>query len=131
VNVKKILETIYLGDRFCKKWIYDFERKVIMVQMDCISRLHENTETWDCYTKRDIENGYIVFEGVSDIKKNGEMNDEIYSILIEREENHIFHFKIFGVYINEESVSSNVEMTFRAEEMYLLDPKFPEKKISE
>ncbi|MCZ4092571.1 MULTISPECIES: DUF6258 family protein [Sinorhizobium] len=58
----EFLNTIYLGDRACKTIMLDGWKKEVKIQVDAISRVRG--ETWDFYTAEDIEDGFLVFEGV-------------------------------------------------------------------
>lgn len=61
----KFLDSIYLGDRACKGIVIDSWRKEVKIHIDSISRVRG--ETWDFYSAEDVENGFLVFEGVDHI----------------------------------------------------------------
>ena len=79
-NIRKLLNSIYLGDRFCENVI--FRENKILFQINCISRLKEGTNEWNYFSERDIEHGYLVFDEVINYNLNSELplNDEIYKI---------------------------------------------------
>ena len=62
MNIKDFLRTIYLGDRACKAILIDSWNGTIKIQVDCISRIR--SETWNYYNDENIEDGWIVFNGV-------------------------------------------------------------------
>lgn len=58
----EFLSSVYLGDRACKGIVIDSWRKEVKIHIDAISRVRG--ETWDFYTAEDVEDGFLVFEGV-------------------------------------------------------------------
>ena len=52
-NIRKLLNSIYLGDRLCENVI--FRENKILLQINCISRLKEGTNEWNYFSERDIE----------------------------------------------------------------------------
>ncbi|WP_104663372.1 DUF6258 family protein [Ensifer adhaerens] len=58
----EFLETLYLGDRGCKAVLLDGWNDEVKIQIDLISR--KRSETWDFYSAEDVEDGFLVFEGV-------------------------------------------------------------------
>ena len=71
--MKKFIETIYLGDRAVKSIVIDGWQKVVKIQIDCISRIRSQSGDWEFYLDEDIEDGFLVFSGVSffNIKPDG------------------------------------------------------------
>ena len=63
--IQQLLSTIYLGDRACKAVINDEWKERIGIQIDEISRLKPGTDRWDFYNDENIENGWLVFTGVT------------------------------------------------------------------
>lgn len=68
MNPEKLLSTLYLGDRACKKILVDGWNDKFCIQVNLISRVKENTDSWNYYSDEDIENGWIIFTGISCIK---------------------------------------------------------------
>jgi hypothetical protein len=64
---EKFLDTIYLGDRWCKSILLDGQNNRVAVQVNLISRVRDASGNWDFYDKEDIEDGLIVFEDVVSI----------------------------------------------------------------
>ena len=54
-HIKKLLSSIYLGDRYCEK--IEMKDDKISFQINCISRLKEGTKEWNYYSDEDIEHG--------------------------------------------------------------------------
>ena len=69
-NIKKFLNSIYLGDRFCEKM--EIRDDKIILQINCISRLEEGTKEWNYYSQKDIQHGCLVFGGVTEYSFNHE-----------------------------------------------------------
>ena len=93
----EFIRSIYLGDRACKSFLVDGWAAEIKMQIDSISRVR--AETWNYYQAEDLENGFIVFEGVRKVVWDGKLpNDVIQSLAVSRcetgEAKYIFHMEI-------------------------------------
>lgn len=122
-RIKKLLGSLYLGDRFCENIIIKDGK--ILFQINCISRLKEGTKEWNYYSKEDIEHGYLVFDEVVDYNLSSEksFNDEIYEIKIVNKINGIYTFIVYGCNVSEDAVSTDIEMQIRAKEFYIFNPQ--------
>lgn len=59
-------DTIYLGDRAIKSILLDGWKKEIKIQVDSISRVRG--ETWNFYVDENLDDGFLVMEGVVSFK---------------------------------------------------------------
>lgn len=67
MNPRILAKSIYTGDRGCKAFLYDPAKRELRIQIDCISLLRPGTEVWDFYTEGDIEDGWIVLQGIEEL----------------------------------------------------------------
>ena len=79
-KIKRFLNSIYLGDRFCEG--IDIKDRQIRLQINCISRVRDGSGEWNYYSDEDIEHGCLVFDEVVDFGWDNGLciNDEIYDI---------------------------------------------------
>ena len=128
----EFLKTIYLGDRACKSMQIDGWNSVVKIQVDCISRVHG--EAWDFGTDEDIEDGFLVFEGVRtfSLSPPGVIpNDLINEIKVESGSQS----KEYRVTLSIDSVDASgkhteVLLSIDAQGLHLEDPKRPGLKIA-
>lgn len=132
MNIEDFLKSIYLGDRYCISEIYDKKNKLYQIHMNCISRIRSNDGEWHFYTDEDIENGIIMFEGIEEITRENkkELNDEIYEIEIIGKEKEFIQFCIYGSNVNDEGITTDVNIYIKAKELYVMDPKKKGVKIT-
>lgn len=131
MNISQFLETIYLGDRACKSILIDCWNRTVQLQIDCISRVR--SETWNYYDAEDIENGWIVFEGVQSCSFDPQgplPNDLVQRIELEPvEENQSerrFRIKIASVNGTDGHITSCVvTINISASSVHLEDPGKP------
>jgi hypothetical protein len=64
LDLKRFLETIYLGDRACRSIVLDGWNEVVRIHADCISRIRSPSGRWEYYTDEDITDGHLVFSSV-------------------------------------------------------------------
>lgn len=111
MNPQALFKSIYLGDRACKSFVYDETKRKLGIQVDCISFLRPGTEIWDFYTDKDIHNGWIVLEGVTQLSitsADATPNDFINDISVEKDKDSSEYFRVI---ISIDSVSSNGDTT--------------------
>ncbi len=61
----EFLKTIYLGDRACKGLVLDGWNEEVKIHIDAISRVRG--DAWNFHTAEDVDDGFLVFEGVDHI----------------------------------------------------------------
>ena len=96
MNAKEFVNSIYLGDRACKKVVIDSWNERCGIQVDCISRLKSGSDSWNYYIDEDIINGWLVFSelGSISILPNGPVPNDSIDILEVRENGEIYEFDI-------------------------------------
>ena len=122
-RMKKFLESLYLGDRFCEK-MEIIDDKIIF-QINLISRLEEGSTEWNYYSGKDIEHGCLVFDGVVEYHTSTELefNDEIYSVDIVGKEDGLYSFVVYGCNVSDENVSTGIEFHIKAKQFYIFNPQ--------
>ena len=112
LNPVDLIKTIYLGDRACKSILLDSWNNELKIQVDCISRVRG--KAWDFYTAEDLENGYLVFEGLKrfSISPSGIIpNDLINDIVAEQSGDEYFiKFSIDAIDSSGQSQESLLEI---------------------
>ncbi|GAA6121154.1 DUF6258 family protein [Acidovorax sp. FG27] len=72
----QFIKTIYLGDRLCLSIAMEGTKKRLLLKVDCISRVRGNS--WNYYAAEDVQEGFLVFEGVSScrLEVNGQLPND-------------------------------------------------------
>lgn len=94
-----MIERIYLGDRAVKGIEIDSLDLIVRIKVDFISRLKAGAQDWGFYTDEDIEDGYMVFSGVThfQITPPGAIPDDyIVDYSMEKIEDNEFLFKMYS-----------------------------------
>ena len=122
-RMKKFLESLYFGDRFCEKMELIDDK--IIFQINLISRLEEGSPEWNYYSGKDIEPGCLVFEGVVEYHTNNELefNDEIYSVDVVGKEEELYFFVVSGCNVSDECISTDIEYQIKAKTFYIFNPQ--------
>lgn len=117
------INTLYLGDRGCKKITIDGWNEIVKIQVTTISRVRG--EDWNYYKDEDIEDGYIVFSSVEAIHfepSNYIPNDTINYLSVEKvEDRDTFIFTFSAYSANKEGECVEVITTITAKQIYLED----------
>lgn len=121
-DISNLINSIYLGDRFCEK--VEMNRHKIVIQINLISRIKEGSKEWNYYAEGDIEHGCLVFDDVVEYCQSKDLpfNDEIYEIRVTEKENDIYSFIISGCNVSGKAVTTDVQLHVRAKNFYIYDP---------
>ncbi len=120
MTVKKLCNSIYLGDRYCEN-VKIYESKIIF-QINLISRIKEDAKEWNYYDEKDLENGCLVFDNVISFRINNgsTINDEIEVHYISNEDG-IYSFIVEGAeYLNDVNIYKWVKFEIKCRDFYLL-----------
>ena len=134
MNPVTFVETIYLGDRFCKKIVIDSWNRKVSIQVNQVSRIRNPSGSWNFYTDEDIEDGSIVLSEVEYFSMSPEgliPNDYIEcEVELLHDKSHslgspkyLFTFHIGCV--NAFAHSQQVTIKIIAEDIHLEDPGKP------
>ena len=132
MDVKKFVESIYLGDRACKKIFIDSWNQELSIEVDTISRIRSADGNWDYYDAEDIENGQLVFRKVKKFffDENGNIpNDRINSFDVSNGENGNYCFILFVDSVADDGTNCEVQLKIVAEFIGLRNPHNPEALI--
>jgi hypothetical protein len=136
MDPEDFIKTIYLGDRACKALLIESWNKRVAVQIDVISRLKANTDSWDFYTDEDIKDGWLVFSGVRAIQfvpsgplPNDYVNDFSVTRLERSQGQTLYAFELSIGSVGEEGIGTEVLVTIEADDVHLEDPTRPGETI--
>ncbi len=128
------LKTVYIGDRACKGYIVESWEKRFSLIVDSISRIRSPSGIWEFDTSEDIEDGHLVFEGVTSLSfsPSGPLpNDYILGITAEpMQGSYLFQIAVASVGVGG-AQSCEVRISVQASGVHLLDPKRPALEIRE
>jgi len=106
--------------------------KVVRLKVDCISRLRPGAQEWNFYTDEDIEDGWLVFEGVDrfHLQNDGYVpNDLINDIQVVATEGEKVVVEVWVDAGIVDGVHHEAMIRVRCTGMHLEDPKRPGEKI--
>ena len=137
MNPEELLQSIYFGDRACKALLIDSWKKRVAMQVDVISRLRPGAKAWDFYTDADINDGWLVFNGVRAVRfePSGPLpNDLINDISVKRisssEGESVYLFELSIGSVDESGDSTEVWVRIEAGGVHLEDPTKPGVEIT-
>jgi hypothetical protein len=128
MQIRELIKTIYLGDRYCKKIIIDSDQNKILIQIDNISRIRSKSGEWNFYTDEDIIDGYIVFNNVKSISfyPSGFIPNDLINIFeIKKRSDDNFNFFLSIDSVDKNGNHTDVELNIISEGFHLEDPKKP------
>lgn len=136
MNPREFINTIYLGDRFCKSILIDGYNERVKIQINMISRIRSASGNWEYYNDENLEDGLIVFTGVKSISlepKGFIPNDEIELVNAEPIEGDEakFLFNILAASCDQQGKYTKVEVSILAEGIHLEDPTKPDVRIQD
>lgn len=135
MNPIEFVNTIYLGDRFCKCITIDGFGDQVKIQVNMISRIRSESGNWEYYNDENIEDGIIVFDGTESIifEPQGYVpNDEIEIVGVDQIEGNEekFLFQISTASCNKKGEYNEVTIKIVAKGIYLEDPANPDERIT-
>jgi len=73
------VRTLYLGDRACKSITIDAWNAAVRITVNTISRVRSPSGQWDYYTAEDVDDGVLVFDGVTyiDLRNDGALPNDL------------------------------------------------------
>jgi hypothetical protein len=132
---QEFLKTLYLGDRVCKRLIFDGWDDRVLIQVNVISRIRSDSGLWDFYSQEDIPDGLIVFSGVKSYQWNskGCLPNDYVEIEVSSEtetlESDLYQFNIYLGRMEKTGIV-DTELLVEAQAIHLEDPRSPNKKIT-
>ncbi|WP_125933067.1 DUF6258 family protein [Kiloniella majae] len=131
MNLAEFTNSLYLGDRACKKIIYDTWKEELCIQVDNISRIRSKSGNWDYYTEEDIEDGFIVFTGIKKVifDSSGKApNDQVNYLKIENQTEECCSFVMSIDHVDSQESDENTETILKitAENICLRNPLIPD-----
>ena len=132
MSPEKFIRTVYLGDRLCKCIVIDSHSRELKIQVDSISRIR--SENWNYYTDEDLDNGFIVFEGVRAFSFSpcGPIPDDlIISLEVEHLSNSSeeYEFKLCIDSVGVGGQRTEVSISIVAKDISLEDARMPGQRI--
>ena len=124
----ELLTTVYRGDRACKGISVDTWKDTVRIQADCISRTAGQPGQWRLESDRDIEDGWLVFEGVTELQVDNEgklPNDLINAVRVLQETEQETEVEISIDSIDSRARHSEVFIRLRCRSVHLEDPRRP------
>ncbi|HEY6332895.1 MAG TPA: DUF6258 family protein, partial [Blastocatellia bacterium] len=129
---------IYLGDRGIKSILIDGWNSRVAITVTAISRVRDPSGRWNFYTDEDIEDGVIVFTGVSSFNLNPSgpiPNDFIEFVTCEEspqeqcQQPDSYEFRLLVGSVDDNAKSTQVSVVIVAQGLHLEDPKRPNVEI--
>ena len=126
MDVKSFVSSIYLGDRGVNKITFDTSAQKVSVEIDCISRIRSDDGQWHFYTDEDMENGELVFGGVTKVywpESGRVLNGYINRFEVLEDLDGLHRFGISGDSVSDDSENVEVSIHIFARSIEIRDPK--------
>ena len=136
MNPIEWMRTVYLGDRSIESLTLDGNKRALIFEVDLISRVRSPDGQWKYYDKEDIPNGKIVLDSVWQFSFHPQasfLNDYISNFEVVSYIHNgkpMFKSTVSTGSIDREGIGSEVRVEVIFEDLYLIDPRSPDIKIS-
>jgi hypothetical protein len=132
MSIKKLIDSLYLGDRYCKGIIIDTCRSSLAIQVNMISFVNHESGVWEFNDDNGIENGFIVFDKIKSFifEPSGLIpNDAIYSIVCNKDEIGDYWFDVEMASVDADGNSNDICLKIISGDFFIRDPKDEAKQI--
>jgi hypothetical protein len=131
---RRMLQSVYLGDRACKGIEVDTWNAKVRFQFDCISRIRSASGHWDYYTAEDITDGFLVFGEVTELHwaNAGRLPNDLVNgvqVVQETQEGALVEISIDSV--DPDATRHETKIRIACRSVYLEDPARPLQAIRE
>lgn len=134
MNPKDFINTIYLGDRGCKGICINGWDEQVVIKVDKISRIRDSSGEWNYYSEEDIDDGLIVFTGITEIKFSPSgfiPNDRINYLKLSETEEENYTFRLSIDSVGSDATNEEVILEIKASGIHLEKPAKPNQKITD
>jgi hypothetical protein len=128
------VKTIYLGDRACKSITIEGWTNRVVIQVDEMSRVRDESGNWNFYNEENIIDGRLVFSDVRSVlfDPSGPIpNDYISRLEVEPLLGGYYQFAFSAASVDQSSKSTEVLVTIVAKHLHLENPSTPGMQIDD
>ena len=123
------VKSIYLGDRGIDGIMLELKNRDERNKIDCISRVRG--DSWSYYTDEDVENGTLLFRGVTkfSMQPHGPLPSEFigdFTVVAIDDERVGFNFQIKSGALRDDLSSVEVTIGITASSIAIIDPRYPD-----
>ena len=131
----EFVKTIYLGDRYCLGILIDSINNLLKIQVNEISRIRDKSGIWNFYNDENIPNGYLVFFAIEQVQflpnfviPNDQIEIKECQKIVASDDKYIF--KVVMLSVDENGITTEMEVLIKAKGLYLLNPLKPNEMIT-